>query len=617
MFSFKRFKNELPCPFLLAFAIVFQETVFAFLPLVRKPIHSSTFPPQRRTVVCSPKIEATDLEELFAQTPDFEKAQEPAIPTPPHPPPKKRTRSVAVQDHHEHAADGGNVPGDRNDTLDNDAPSDSPPIDAALQRSASPLFKPHCMPRKSHQSPRKKRRTAPRPEKNATHKDTATPTPNAPHGNIAPNDHGDTLTFDNDTPSSPIGAALQRPASPVFEPQADETPTLLSADEDTGSHADPSAHNLPHDSQSSDNEHEKSTPDLDGSSSPSVAAAATPCARAEPKKHSTPKAREARNFKLATNIIRKLLQAELGEQHIKRHDRSWWRKNKEAFRLSSCAKDSGVEVSLERLNGGWGGARNHSSEDVGWLEVVDDANAAVKYTRTAHELAHGGRDVTAHTIRKTLKKYFRNSTRLATKVVQSCAGCQKDKGFPTDPRIYKGTLAQIPFVVCRFLSVDLKLMPPTKCPRTGVTMRHVVVITDYCTGFTLCIPLPDKESPTVLAGIMEWIRIFGMPVWISIDNGTEFVKLEKYCELRGIRLRKNRAGVPTDNGHGEVSVRRWSRGIGRRCESLPSESLSELLGPPGPGGVVVANWVAEAPEVNLGLNATAMLNKHKQIPSGS
>jgi hypothetical protein len=107
--------------------------------------------------------------------------------------------------------------------------------------------------------------------------------------------------------------------------------------------------------------------------------------------------------------------------------------------------------------------------------------------------------------------------------VKSCLECQwrnSPKGFE-NRALLQGMQASRKF---ELIGIDLcKPGPKSQDNPGGDENSYVLVITDYATKWTVCVPVKYKKPHTIADAIWEhWITVFTCPERIISDNGGEF-----------------------------------------------------------------------------------------------
>ena len=148
--------------------------------------------------------------------------------------------------------------------------------------------------------------------------------------------------------------------------------------------------------------------------------------------------------------------------------------------------------------------------------TVVPKHMAIVLLKLAHdELGHNGSARTYMILRRNY--YWRGLRPDVTQYVKRCKLCRQHN--VASPKYNKGTFA-VPGAPMDFISMDLvgEFHPPS-------TKGNKYALTVICmlTGWTWCIPIPDKTAPVVLNAYLKHVHhVFGPSRKILSDNGTEF-----------------------------------------------------------------------------------------------
>ena len=149
----------------------------------------------------------------------------------------------------------------------------------------------------------------------------------------------------------------------------------------------------------------------------------------------------------------------------------------------------------------------------------------------AHEgLGHNGSPRTYALI----KRYYYWKGSMVKKHVQACKLCQEHKKHVV--KFSKMNFEAEPAPM-RFISMDLigEFHPPSSKGN-----RYALTVICMFTGYTFCIPIPNKMAKTVLKAYMDNIYCqFGGSIKILSDNGTEFKNrlMEEVSEELGVEYK--------------------------------------------------------------------------------
>ena len=136
--------------------------------------------------------------------------------------------------------------------------------------------------------------------------------------------------------------------------------------------------------------------------------------------------------------------------------------------------------------------------------------------KLAHDdLGHNG---SARTYMILRRNYYCKGLRPdIIKHVKRCIICRKHNS--ASPRYNKGTF-QAPGATMDFISMDLigEFHPP--CSHGN---KYALTVICMLSGWTWCIPIPDKTAPVVVKAYLKYVHhVFGPSRKILSDNGTEF-----------------------------------------------------------------------------------------------
>ena len=151
----------------------------------------------------------------------------------------------------------------------------------------------------------------------------------------------------------------------------------------------------------------------------------------------------------------------------------------------------------------------------------------------AHEgLGHNGSPRTYALIKRYY--YWKGLKAMVRKHVQACKLCQEHNKHVV--KLSKMNFEAEPAPV-RFISMDLigEFHPPSSKGN-----RYALTVICMFTGYTFCIPIPNKMAKTVLKAYMDNVYCqFGGSIKILSDNGTEFKNklMEEVSEELGVEYK--------------------------------------------------------------------------------
>ena len=152
-----------------------------------------------------------------------------------------------------------------------------------------------------------------------------------------------------------------------------------------------------------------------------------------------------------------------------------------------------------------------------WFEaIVVPRELSTVALKLAHDdLGHNGSARTYMILRRHY--YWKGLRPDVVKYVKKCTLCRKHNS--ASPRYNKGTF-QAPGAPMDFISMDLigEFHPPSSKGN-----KYALTVICMLSGWTWCIPIPDKTAPIVVGAYLKHIHhVFGPSRKILSDNGTEF-----------------------------------------------------------------------------------------------
>ena len=169
-----------------------------------------------------------------------------------------------------------------------------------------------------------------------------------------------------------------------------------------------------------------------------------------------------------------------------------------------------------------------------------------KILREYHDSVLGGHFGIEKTLKSILTKYYWHTiTRDVAEYVRTCHDCQTHKRDTNQRRPILGTTPEPETLEL----VTIDIMGPLK--ETPSNMKHILVITDYATRYSVLRPLPDTSAATVGRVFFdEWICKLGAPIALSSDRGPAFVSeiMREICRIYGIEQKFSCPYVPRSHG---------------------------------------------------------------------
>ena len=168
-----------------------------------------------------------------------------------------------------------------------------------------------------------------------------------------------------------------------------------------------------------------------------------------------------------------------------------------------------------------------------------------------HTLSHPGY---RPSVRLVATRYFWPTLKTDVQnLVRHCEECQRNK----IQRHIKSKIGQYPLPTHRFTALNMDIVGPF--PNVdGYT--HLLTIIDRFTRFPMAIPLKSTDALEVAkAFINNWLPLFGVPSYISMDRGANFQSqlFQNMALLLGIKTFKTTSYNPKGNG----AIERFHRGL--------------------------------------------------------
>ena len=169
------------------------------------------------------------------------------------------------------------------------------------------------------------------------------------------------------------------------------------------------------------------------------------------------------------------------------------------------------------------------------FEAIVIPKSLIEHVMTmAHDHSgHNGAPRTYMAVRRVY--YWKGMKADIRQHVKRCASCQKYN--VTAAKYTKNLHYRVPTAPMQFIAMDLigEFHPPTSRGN-----RYAFTVIDMLTGYTWCIPIPDKKADTIVKAYTEhvWAK-FGGSAKIISDNGTEFKNktFEEVCRKLGVEAK--------------------------------------------------------------------------------
>ena len=135
------------------------------------------------------------------------------------------------------------------------------------------------------------------------------------------------------------------------------------------------------------------------------------------------------------------------------------------------------------------------------------------------------------------KQVFRHCKKCTECILQNQG--QVEKGF---------SHLESPDLPMEFICMDLvgPIHPPSSQGN-----KYILTVIDMLTGFTMAVPIPNKNSETICNAYRDNIYCtFGGSSWILTDNGSEFknMEMQQVCETLGVKHIFSPVYTPESNG---------------------------------------------------------------------
>jgi transposase InsO family protein len=151
---------------------------------------------------------------------------------------------------------------------------------------------------------------------------------------------------------------------------------------------------------------------------------------------------------------------------------------------------------------------------------------------------------------------------------RKCTTCQQVNSYPTSQTIWP-IIPRLRYGIFHEVFLDLIELP---CTIRGFVYALVMIATRP--GFMRATPIKNKEASTVLdAFVHDWILLFGPPLKLRTDQGSEFDAL--ICRLAyksfGIFWKPSSAYTPNAQGVVEIRNRSLKSNLKKRILQKPAE----------------------------------------------
>ena len=130
-------------------------------------------------------------------------------------------------------------------------------------------------------------------------------------------------------------------------------------------------------------------------------------------------------------------------------------------------------------------------------------------------------------------------------------------------------MTEIPEHPFNKIAIDLV----TDCETSSSGNKHILTIIDHLTGWPEAFCIPDKSAETIVSAfINQYLPVHMCPIYILLDNGTEFKNhlMEQVLQKLGIECIFSAPYHPQSNGKLEVFHKYLKPILKKLCKKDPS-----------------------------------------------
>ena len=198
-----------------------------------------------------------------------------------------------------------------------------------------------------------------------------------------------------------------------------------------------------------------------------------------------------------------------------------------------------------------------------------------KYDYDIIKYAHRGHIGRERTHINIIKHYkLRNVKAKIRKYIEACEKCTLQNGMLRN----RTTIGKYPIPDFPFEKVGIDLLGPLST--TTKANKYVLGITDYLTRYLVAVPIPNKESTTIINALRIHVYSkYNCPKIIISDNAGEFSStlFKNAAEAYGVHLQKTGSYHPQSNGLIERFNAKIVRGLKTYLAETDNTEWDELL----------------------------------------
>ena len=204
------------------------------------------------------------------------------------------------------------------------------------------------------------------------------------------------------------------------------------------------------------------------------------------------------------------------------------------------------------------------------FQIFAPLNLRSTLLNLAHDHPFGGHSGFAKTFQRLQSWTWPNMLLEVKQYCQTCVKCQQNN--PPAGGQTKMPLQRLQPISKFGDRAHADLLGPL--PVSGqMQYKYCLVVTDAFSGFTKIIPIQNKEGSTVAKAILsEWISHFGIPISMTLDQGSEFTSevFRNLCIWLGIKLTYSSIEHPMSNGMSERRMRNILSYVRKFIDGNPS-----------------------------------------------